>query len=114
MKRLIIISISFLLFVSCDNSKKGNNSDYRIAVATFSHETCTFCPRPTGIDEFEYYGPPLSGDEVLSVDSYIRGFVSRLAEAIFEIDAPGLGPADLRTIDYENIPKNIYPVYNED
>lgn len=80
MKRLIIISISFLLFVSCDNSKSGDGSEFRIAIATFSHETCTFCPRPTGIDEFEYYGPPLSGDEVLSADSYIRGFVSRLAE----------------------------------
>ncbi|MGM0667181.1 MAG: M81 family metallopeptidase, partial [Bacteroidota bacterium] len=54
--------------------------DFRIGIATFSHETCTFCPRPTGIEEFEYYGPPLQGDEVLHADSYIRGFVDRIHE----------------------------------
>ena len=41
-----------------------------------------------------------------------RGFhETGLAGAIFEVDAPGLGPADLTTISYENIPKDIYPVY---
>jgi hypothetical protein len=29
----------------------------RVGVATFSHETCTFCPNPTGIAEWEFYGP---------------------------------------------------------
>jgi len=58
----------------------ANHDAYRIAVASFFHETCTFCPRPTGIDEFEYYGPPLEGDSVLSSNDYIRGFVDRVRE----------------------------------
>jgi microcystin degradation protein MlrC len=52
----------------------------RIGVATFSHETCTFCPVPTGIAEWEYYGPPVGGDSVLERGSYIEGFVSRARE----------------------------------
>jgi microcystin degradation protein MlrC len=52
----------------------------RIAVATFSHETCTFCPTPTGIAEWEYYGPPMRGDEVLRAGGYIRGFVDAARE----------------------------------
>jgi len=44
-----------------------------------------------------------------------RGFhESGLAGAIFEVDAPGLGPADLTTIEYQNIPKDIYPVYRRE
>ena len=52
----------------------------RIAVATFSHETCTFCPEPTGIPEWEYYGPPVRGPEVLKERGYIAGFVAAAAE----------------------------------
>jgi microcystin degradation protein MlrC len=52
----------------------------KIGVATFSHETCTFCPRPTGIAEWEYYGPPVRGDEVLDSGAYIRGFVSQVRD----------------------------------
>ena len=52
----------------------------KIGVATFSHETCTFCPRPTGIAEWEFYGPPERGDAVLDAGPYIRGFVSQVHE----------------------------------
>ena len=52
----------------------------RIAVATFSHETCTFCPDPTGVKEWEYYGPPQRGADVLRNGSYIGGFVSAAKE----------------------------------
>ncbi len=52
----------------------------RIAVATFSHETCTFCPQPTGIAEWEYYGPPMRGEEVLRDGPYIGGFVNAARE----------------------------------
>jgi hypothetical protein len=40
----------------------SGNDTIRIGVATFSHETCTFCPNPTGIEEWEYYGPPMRGE----------------------------------------------------
>jgi microcystin degradation protein MlrC len=36
------------------------------------------------------------------------------AGAIFEVDAPGLGPADLTTLPYKNIPKDLYPVYTKE
>lgn len=59
---------------------KSIQEPIRIGVATFSHETCTFCPTPTGIEEWEYYGPPVRGDEVLQSNAYIRGFASRATE----------------------------------
>jgi microcystin degradation protein MlrC len=37
-----------------------------------------------------------------------------IAGAIFEVDAPGWGPADLTTLPYKNIPKNLYPIYRRD
>ncbi|HUU51671.1 MAG TPA: MlrC C-terminal domain-containing protein, partial [Candidatus Heimdallarchaeota archaeon] len=43
-----------------------------------------------------------------------RGFhETGLAGSIFEVDAPGLGPADLTVLPYKNIPKDIYPVYTK-
>ncbi|GAJ10362.1 unnamed protein product, partial [marine sediment metagenome] len=53
---------------------------FRIGVAMFIHETCTFCPNATGIEEFEFYGPPVRGEELLRANDYIRGFVSRAKE----------------------------------
>ncbi|UCE06117.1 MAG: M81 family metallopeptidase [bacterium] len=37
-----------------------------------------------------------------------------IAGAIFEVDAPGWGPADLSTLPYQNIPKDIYPIYRKE
>ncbi len=40
-----------------------------------------------------------------------RGFVETgLAGAVVIVDAPGLGPADLSTIDYRNVPEGLYPL----
>lgn len=80
MKKIFLLCLSFLLLLSCDSGNSSKQDAYKVGIATFSHETCTFCPRPTGIEEFEYYGPPLTGEEVLHADSYIRGFVSRAEE----------------------------------
>jgi len=46
---------------------------WKIAVATFSHETCTFCPDPTTIEDWEYYGPP-TRDIIRADRGYIGGF----------------------------------------
>jgi microcystin degradation protein MlrC len=51
-----------------------------VGVARFAMETCTFASRPTGIQEWEHHGPPLTGDAVLDADDYIRGFAARTAE----------------------------------
>jgi len=49
----------------------------RIAVARFSHETCTFCPNITTLDDWER-GGILYGDDVLDTEgrgkSYITGY----------------------------------------
>ncbi len=72
---MIILTV---LFISCDSD--DDDKEFKIGVATFSHETCTFCPTPTGIEEFEFYGPPLVGDEVLTAADYIEGFVNQASE----------------------------------
>ena len=79
---LLTLAFIPLLFAgSCSDKPVDHQEEsFRIAVASFMHETCTFCPRPTGIEEFEYYGPPLEGDSVLTTNSYIRGFVDRVRE----------------------------------
>ncbi|HDT14210.1 MAG TPA: hypothetical protein ENO03_07635, partial [Candidatus Aminicenantes bacterium] len=72
-------ALILLLAAGCAERPAAREA-FRVGVATFSHETCTFCPGETGIAEWEYYGPPLEGDEVLRADSYIRGFVDRARE----------------------------------
>ncbi len=74
---LVLLLVTIL--TGC-NSVDQSKDKIRIAVASFSHETCTFCPNPTGIAEWEYYGPPQRGSEVLTSGEYIRGFVSRCNE----------------------------------
>ncbi|MFP3951527.1 MAG: M81 family metallopeptidase [Candidatus Bathyarchaeia archaeon] len=55
----------------------------RIAVASFSHETCTFCPKETTIENFER-GGVLYDEEVLEhnrgIPSYINGFITAAEE----------------------------------
>ena len=68
----IIPILLFVIAFGCQGvSEKAK--PIRIAVATFSHETCTFCPRPTTIEEWEYYGPPTR--DIIDTDrGYIGGF----------------------------------------
>ncbi len=50
----------------------------RIGVASFSHETCTFCPKPTTIEDFEAGGVSYNEDvieEVRGIPTYINGFL---------------------------------------
>lgn len=57
-----------------------DGGEFTVGVARFVMETCTFCPRPTGIEEFEHHGPPVRGDDVLDANPYVRGFVDRTRE----------------------------------
>jgi microcystin degradation protein MlrC len=49
----------------------------RIAVLHFSHETVTFLPNDTELDDFVYPGSPCAGEELLAFDprGYMGGFV---------------------------------------
>ena len=63
-------------------------SSIRIAVARFSHETCTFCPDPTTVEDWEHYGPP-SRDILGGAGGYIAGF-RRLCEEYGGVELVGL------------------------
>ncbi|MGD8536353.1 MAG: M81 family metallopeptidase [Candidatus Aminicenantes bacterium] len=69
-------------------------------------------------DFFEPLGIDVKNLDIVVLKSRVhfrRGFhETGLAGAIFEVDAPGWGPADLTILPYENIPKDIYPVYKKD
>lgn len=55
----------------------------KIGVASFSHETCTFCPKPTTIEDFEkggvYYGQEVL-DAFRGIPNYINGFIKAADE----------------------------------
>ncbi len=77
-----VVAVMFVLALPCVAWTGGAQEvkPVKIGVATFSHETCTFCPRPTGVAEWEFYGPPVRGEAVLESGPYIRGFVSQVRE----------------------------------
>jgi microcystin degradation protein MlrC len=53
----------------------------RFAVATFSHETCTFCPGgDVEIADWTRGRAPLVGDDVLSAGPYLTGFTAQASE----------------------------------
>ena len=76
------VALMFVLGLPCVawTSEAQQAKPLKIGVAAFSHETCTFCPRPTGVAEWEFYGPPERGEAVLEAGPYIRGFVSQIRE----------------------------------
>ena len=67
-----VLLIPLLLMVTFSLSSIPQKN-IRIAVARFSHETCTFCPNPTTIEDWEFYGPP-TADIINSNRGYIGGF----------------------------------------
>lgn len=85
---LLVALISTQFITSCSN--ESNENTYRVAVASFSHETCTFCPGENpGIEDWTYRGEPAEGDDVLGMSSYIRGFVAQ-SEAFEDMELIGL------------------------
>lgn len=77
----VLGALSFLLFVflfGCQSTPEEEKIA-RIAVARFSHETCTFCPDPTTIEDWEFFGPP-SRDIIDTNRGYIGGFKTMCEE----------------------------------
>ncbi|MHC4580637.1 MAG: M81 family metallopeptidase [Planctomycetota bacterium] len=66
----------------------GEKKAMRIAVATFSHETCTFVPNPTTIEDWEYFGPP-TADIVDTYSGYIGGF-RRMCDELGGVELVGI------------------------
>ena len=63
-------------------SGSGADGAFRVAVARFSHETCTFCPGgDMGIEDWTRIREPFGGDELLEEGgSYVEGFVDMARE----------------------------------
>lgn len=77
---LLPVVVAVMSSASCGPTEAGRDADtYRVAVATFSHETCTFCPGgDTEIEDWLRAGEPRGGEELLEGGgSYIGGFVSQ-------------------------------------
>jgi microcystin degradation protein MlrC len=64
---------------------------------------------------FAAFGIDFESLEIMSLKSrvHFRAYYETVAGSIVEIDSPGLGIADLTTIDYKNVPKDIYPFVEE-
>ena len=76
------IFVSILLFVSAACAPEGSDAgSFRVAVAAFQHETCTFCPGgDTKVEDWTRLRPPLQGEELLEHDGYVRGFTKWVRE----------------------------------
>jgi microcystin degradation protein MlrC len=69
----------------------GTGGAFRVAVARFSHETCTFCPGgDMGVADWTRIRPPMGGETLLREGgSYVTGFV-RMAREFGDIELIGL------------------------
>jgi microcystin degradation protein MlrC len=79
------MTLGVLALTSCAGAPDARR--YTVAVASFQHETCTFCPG--GDVAAEDWRERLVGDEVLESGSYVRGFVQQ-AEDYGDIELVGL------------------------
>ncbi len=61
---------------------------------------------------FKAYRIDFGSLDIIALKSrvHFRAFYETVAGEIVEIDAPGLGPADLTQFSYKNLPKGIYPI----
>jgi len=91
LRRSIPLAV-FVGLLACGGPSEKPAKKLRIAVAGFSHETCTFCPTPTTVGSYER-GGVYRGDEVIEayrgVQIYINGFI-RVVEKEEDIDLVGI------------------------
>lgn len=92
-----LVSLAVLLTAACGTGDggaasgpaaagSGEDGAFRVAVARFQHETCTFCPGgETTVEDWTRLRPPLEGDEVLDAGPYVRGFTAGARERGVEL-----------------------------
>lgn len=85
---LWIVSVILLSVAFVSQGISEGEKPIRIAVARFSHETCTFCPNPTTIEDWEYYGSP-TRDIVRTNNDYIGGF-KNMCEDLGRVELVGI------------------------
>ncbi len=88
--RRIGASIFLLITISACSEPAANEPGFRVAVAKFQHETCTFCPGgDVTVEDWERARPSSGGRELLESDGYISGFVQQ-AEDYGDMELVGL------------------------
>jgi microcystin degradation protein MlrC len=81
MKNIAVAAAVLALVCSSCTTKGTDSNPYRIAIARFQQETCTFCPGgDTDVERWTRLRQPYKGDEIFEADSYIAGFVARARE----------------------------------
>lgn len=82
-----LMAVPAIILVGCSESA----DTFKVAVATFSHETCTFCPgEEPGIEDWTRSRAPYQGSELLEEGgSYVGGFVHR-ASSFPDVQLVGL------------------------
>ncbi len=84
-----VLLISVALF-SCAPAGGPGARDFKVAVAMFSHETCTFCPGgDVEVDDWLQVSPPVSGEDLLRAGGYVRGF-DKMARDYGDMEMVGL------------------------
>ncbi len=82
--RLHVIAPTAILaptLLACGSPPGDAGAELRFAVASYQHETCTFCPGgDTEVEDWLRYSEPRSGEALLSSGGYIGGFVERSRE----------------------------------
>lgn len=87
---LVLLLTSALSGCAAAGASEATTTEYRVAVASFSHETCTFCPGPDPtIEDWTRARPPRSGEELLERGGYVGGFVKQ-ARQFGDIELIGL------------------------
>lgn len=82
----IILLVFLMVGTSCSQQSKEESEDFHVAVVRFSHESPGGDP---GIEDWTYRGEPETGDDVLSMSSYVRGFTAQ-SEAFGDMELVGL------------------------
>ena len=83
--RSALVGLTLIALQTCSrgggDEVKGDSERFRVVVAKFQHETCTFCPGgDTEIEDWTRLRPLLRGEELFQSGPYVRGFADRARE----------------------------------
>ena len=84
----IAAGLGFAAALALLASPQAPGRTFRVAVASFSHETCTFCPDPTTVADWEFSGLP-TREVFRDGEGYISGF-KRMSDDLGGIDLVGI------------------------
>ncbi|MFO8173632.1 MAG: M81 family metallopeptidase [Longimicrobiales bacterium] len=91
--RVACTGLLAVLVLGCSlpgDAQDPDQGSFRVAVAQFSHETCTFCPGgDVQIDDWLRVSPPRSGEDLLDSGGYVGGFV-KMARDYGDMELVGL------------------------